>query len=818
MREMDEKYRELIESYLPGWQYAPDSGEPEAALLYAAWELLEDTRQRMECLPQKHEREFLNAWDLPPKGAEPMQTYAVLHAPEGERIPAGSEMYLSGNGNRLWKTLHSASAESMTLTRQILESPRLGKLIDISLPTEAVPSRLFDYRHRGMQRNAARFLHPDAFRSKAGGQIRLLMPECEESLLRLLTDAKCTHWTLECAEGKTIPLEMPKLSDRGLSFSLPGENTAFALTAEFEPGFPVPDQIIGRVRVQVLRPMQPCEKILTDEETVQTETFEPFGPNPELWRCCYLAAPDVLSLRGAEVQTEFLLALEKREDALPGSGQKPKYHSIMLRMPPPPPVPQEVRAQNVVWEYWNGKAWLPIPGTAQLGPLFASGEQTHRAVVRFLWPKDAASCEVQGQEHFWIRWRITRADGMGVLPRVVFTPRVSAMRMQGTLKDDPVEISVCSGLKPEWIPLEQNRTTRLFPCPVSDEDGWWLCFDHAPNMTNLHLYLKMAGRIAGSAFTVWESTHTGLLPCSFIDGTDGLGHSGTLFLDDLKCQLTEHFSTNGWWLCIRNRENRLRTGGVYANMTRLFCGAVILEAENTDACQAGETVRPLRGGAVGGETLNSSFGGSAEESDGDLLIRAEKARHHLNRAVSPLDVQQLLQSEFRDVVRTRCLQNGTNMEIAVLMRDAGQHSAAFSRRREQMTYLLEQKSVLPVTGLGIRVREPNFYLVHVSVWVHTDLQSDFQTDRERIQQVLEQFLNPVTGRFRGDGWHIGDLPTEQELSNDLMLRLPQLHLLKILVTTVTPQGRESQITEVRDPFALPMAGKIMVREVRRGGA
>ena len=813
MRETDEKYRKLIESYLPGWQYDPDSGQPEAALLYAAWHLLEDTRHRMDCLPQKHKREFLNAWELTPQASQPMQTIAVLHAPEGERIRAGSELYLSGNGTRLWKTLGSTSAESMTLIKQVLESTELGKLKEISLPTKEIPSRLFDYRSPGDQHNRARFAHPDAFRTEDGERADLVFPECEGALLELLADRNRVHWFLERKDGTEAPLQQPELSGRKLIFTIPGEKNASALTAAFEPGSPVPTGTVGSVSVEVMRPMQACTEVLTDEEIVQSAAFEPFGPSPDLWRCGYLTAAVVLSLRGAEVQVDFLLSLDRREEKLPVPEQKPKYHAIMFHMPPPPPPAREVRADHVVWEYWNGTTWTPIPGTAGQSGLFAAGEELHRVSVRFQWPKDAAPCEVQGMNKLWIRWRITRGEGMGYLPRTVYVPRVHGVQMQSILNTEPVELAVKSGLNPNYVSLEQGRAARLFPYPVSTEDGWWLCFDRAPQAQDLNLYLEFAVRSIESEFSVWESTASGLKQCTVTDKTGGLSHSGMVSLEFLQGQLTEHFGCRGWWICVRNRENHLRRSGTYSRLTGLFCGSAMLEAEQEDICEVGETVKPLRGGAVSGKTLTQSFGGVSEETDSELLLRAERARHHLGRGVSALDVQQILQSEFRDVIRTRCRQNGTKMEIAVLMRDVHQHSAAFAQRQEQIHKLLEQKSVLPTTGLKICIREPNFYPVQASVWLQARPDSDIQTERELVEQALEHFLDPVTGKFRGDGWQIGDLPTEQELSNDLMMQLPQIHVLKVLLSVITPDGQEAECGQIRDPFALPVAGKTIVREV-----
>ena len=175
---------------------------------------------------------------------------------------------------------------------------------------------------------------------------------------------------------------------------------------------------------------------------------------------------------------------------------------------------------------------------------------------------------------------------MGYLPRVVFTPQVSGLRMESSLAASPVELSVCTGLHSEFLPLEQSRTTRLFPFAVSQEDGWWLCFDRAPRGQNVQFYLEFAGRTPGTTLTLWESTRKGLRMCSFFDGTEGLSHSGMISAADLEGDLTEQFGRRGWWICFRDSGNQLRKSGVYPHMTGLFAGAVCLEAEQSDACIA----------------------------------------------------------------------------------------------------------------------------------------------------------------------------------------------------------------------------------------
>lgn len=816
LQAMDEQFLSRVSSYLPAWQYAPGDGQPEAAVLYAAWRLLEDTRQRLARLPEKHEAEFLRAWGLDPAPAVPMSVYAALTAPDGEAVPAGSELYLSGSGTRLWRTTHSAHAESLALSGQILESGRQGRLFSLPLPSRENPTRLFDFRAPGHQRQAVRFAHRDAFRSRNGCTACLEFPETGEELLNFLADSSKVRWTLE-ENGTVQEISMPQHSGVELIFSLPPAPLAAALVADVQPGVVAPASLCGEVCVSTQRENLPGEAVICDDGVVVEETFHPFGMSLEPWRSCCLSCPDALTLRGGVVSLSYTLDHMTREEALPGTGEQPEYRPVMRRMPVQPPQPRDVYAQSVAWEYWNGSAWLPIPGTGKWSSDFA-GEETARPVqAQFRWPSDARPCTMQGQEEYWLRWRVTQADGIGYLPRRLHIPEVCALRFEAVLRESPVEVSLCSGLTSRFLTREPGGNAPLFPPLTSKEDGWWLQFDHAPHGDVLALFAVLSGRGIGFELTAWESTPEGLHQLGLEDGTDGLAHSGLLRLSGIEGRETMRFGRLGWWICFRDRNGTSSGGQIYPRLTGLYPGAVCLRAVGADTCLAGESVLPLRGGAISGVTLTGSFGGAPPEQNREMLARARQRRHHLGRGVSPLDVEQLVRERFRDVVRTRSRREGNRVMVAILMRDTHQHSAAFTQRREAIVRLLQEETVMPTLGLTLEVREPNFYPIQAMAWLQSDPEDNFQTDSEIVRLALEQFLHPVTGRFRGNGWRMGDLPEEQEMRIYLRDRLPHVKLVKLVLTAMTPQGLEVDCGKVRDPFALPVSGNHTIHEVREEG-
>lgn len=67
-------------------------------------------------------------------------------------------------------------------------------------------------------------------------------------------------------------------------------------------------------------------------------------------------------------------------------------------------------------------------------------------------------------------------------------------------------------------------------------------------------------------------------------------------------------------------------------------------------------------------------------------------------------------------------------------------------------------------------------------------------------------MHPATGHFQGKGWQIGSLPNEMEARNYLQARLPDLSIVKLLLTAAAPDGRELDYAQVEDPYALPLSG------------
>ncbi len=251
-------------------------------------------------------------------------------------------------------------------------------------------------------------------------------------------------------------------------------------------------------------------------------------------------------------------------------------------------------------------------------------------------------------------------------------------------------------------------------------------------------------------------------------------------------------------------------------LTGVSCGAVRLRADGDDSSTAGEPLLPLRGGMLRGTCLTDGFGGSPPETDAGLIRHLLRERSHLGRAVTAHDLEWIACGEMHDIVQLRCIWEGDTLLAGILLRDTACHAAAFALRAEALAELLKQTSPAEALGLDIRVREPSFYPLHISLWVQSESVS-YQTVCSVLTGALSRFLHPVTGNFHGRGWRMGSLPTQNQLVSCVQAALPGVRAARMLVTARTSDGQEIEAVHIHDPFSLPLNGIHHIHALEKGG-
>lgn len=814
MAEFWTRFEEMVRSYLPDWQYRLEGPEVEAALLTALGEMLAATEEGLRCLPEKHLREYLRGFGFVRRPGMAAHAYAALYAPRAAAVAKGTLFYRNGDGRRLWEAVEDGWAEPACLTEHLLTGQ--GKMIRLPLPAEEKPCPLFEFRTPGIQHREARFFHRCALASPSGCSVILRLDGASEALLGSLARAA---WSLICGDREqSLPSPVPE--GNGLRFHLPAalENSALIVRAGDCPLPPLDP--IHRALFRTERPACPPAAAATDAGLVQGGSWLPFGERLSLWNCCYLSCPEAFALRGGEAVITWTRSFRSLEDRAPELVREAGYRLVMRRLPPPPPSVRDVYAQAVVWEYWDGRTWRPIPGTETYHGLFSaegSDGRPERMEVRFPWPEDAAPCTVLGVEGMWLRWRLCACEGAGWLPACHHVPEVTGLRAAARLSGAEADVSHRSGLEEDFRPVPGDRKI-LFPNFLPEGERWWLGFDLAPGGEQASLYIALDGRTQSIPLSAWEARPDGgERPLELRDDTDGLAHSGRITLGGVRGDRTVRFGTQRWWICLKQEPDGGAPRGRRPRLIRVESGAVLLRAVDADGCSAGDRFLPLQGGTVSASALTESFGGAAEETDQELTVRAQRERHNQERVVSVLDAEEMICGSIRDVVRTCCLRVGDAVQVAVLMRNTTHHAQAFQLRRGEVLRLLERRSALPALGMDIQVREPNFYLIHVMAWVRPGPETGIEEVRRLMRRALDRFLDPVSGHFDGTGWQMGRLPAASQLRACLRDAVPDTLLVQLIPTVTAPDGSERELVSVRDPFSLPAGGVYTIREAVKGG-
>lgn len=226
-------------------------------------------------------------------------------------------------------------------------------------------------------------------------------------------------------------------------------------------------------------------------------------------------------------------------------------------------------------------------------------------------------------------------------------------------------------------------------------------------------------------------------------------------------------------------------------------------------------------GAVNGVTNpHRILGGCGKERLEDSLKRnAGLLRNHY-KAVTAEDFEQLVMCSLRSVSRVRCFtgydiygqRNSGVMTLVVLQKEFERGRYAFNDIKSQIYRYL--KRCVPgqlISENKLCIREPEFVEISVRLEITAKNFNILFGLRKAIEELLEKFLNPLTGHFDQKGWEIGKLPTIVQLQN-LIRRVHGVKYIKNIYMIGHITGRnervEIDLKKIKEnPFVIPVSGK-----------
>lgn len=192
------------------------------------------------------------------------------------------------------------------------------------------------------------------------------------------------------------------------------------------------------------------------------------------------------------------------------------------------------------------------------------------------------------------------------------------------------------------------------------------------------------------------------------------------------------------------------------------------------------------------------------------------------RAVTEKDILDLLRQTSYSVMGMKCCLDvdglgnpapGT-VSIAVLTKECEKGSSLFYEIQEEMKKRLEQTGNFRVMGREIVLMQPHFLRLNIRVWLEKESMENVYDLQTRTEQLLKEFLHPLTGGLKGTGWEIGSFPRVSQILACLRKRLTDATVVRMAVTALS-EDRETEIKEdisavSRSPFILPMSGEHVI--------
>lgn len=409
--------KKLALAYETGWEYKPGSEEPGSVLTDIFLEMEEKNDYRLKEIEKKHRQTFLKVVPERKKETKRLKAALSVKAPgvyDGKRLEKGTRVYtMTENGEMLdFRTVSALQLTAADL-RWIICRKGLSAWLcyregdEFPVISEKVQDRelahpVFRWRFQGICDGHKQFSFVADFGMEADMETvppgswtvsdgRNIYPaEWTQSERKLLLVGECPEFAKNL-EGEIYELCM-KLSAEG------------SLTEEWLKLF------AGNLTLWEEEETLEPELCLTQGGFAGSRRVLPFGREPELTGCFYLACDRAAAGAGGDLTLRFLESFEMEErlpEPKPEALKKQyKKYAWMLREEPV----QEWKAEETVWEYFNGSIWQILPGSEDWHTGCLAENESERSLC-FTVPSDMRPCVVEGEEHLYLRLRIERVQG-----------------------------------------------------------------------------------------------------------------------------------------------------------------------------------------------------------------------------------------------------------------------------------------------------------------------------------------------------------------------------------------------------------------------
>ncbi|MBR1633880.1 MAG: baseplate J/gp47 family protein [Lachnospiraceae bacterium] len=449
----------------------------------------------------------------------------------------------------------------------------------------------------------------------------------------------------------------------------------------------------------------------------------------------------------------------------------------------------ERRANILIWEFWNGRAWERMRPVDETGQLSKSGFMT--LMVR----KAISRSRLFGRDRYWIR----------------ILDLKDAYRRQDA--NPPVwKRAYLNAVKVRQIDRREQEYFRM----TAYQKG--AVFDLLyGNVQTEEVYVDETGQLSEEDRTALENAHR------IVKEPDG-DREERLWVKWLPVEDFFASSAADRHYAVHRRTGSLQFGdGVHGRIPEASPRQNIFIRYTTGGGIAGnraigelEQLERSIGFINSVANKTATTGGSDEETLFEAVRRMTGRIRHQNRAVSVADYEMLAFEASREILQARAFsgigedgaQKKGAVTLVVLDRAYLDGTYNFSRLRDKLLdYFWERINPVTMGNGNFAVIRPELITLSVYAEVDTKDYAKVFEIRRQVEERLEQFLLPkVSGEETG--WVIGSFPSLPQLQN-LILGTEGTFRVRNLAVKTYRYGESAEVdiaTLARRAFVMPVSG------------
>lgn len=213
-------------------------------------------------------------------------------------------------------------------------------------------------------------------------------------------------------------------------------------------------------------------------------------------------------------------------------------------------------------------------------------------------------------------------------------------------------------------------------------------------------------------------------------------------------------------------------------------------------------------------------GGCNMETIGEAIERSPNILKHRGRAVTLSDYENIAKEASRNIEKVKCF-SGINPEgnkefgnitLVILQKGNLGDTLYFNGLKYEVMNYFKKRNINALNKKEkFNIIEPEFVNISVKMDVCTHNLDYVFLVKQEVENRINQFINPMTGNFNGEGWEIGQLPEVNQILNCLkdIKKIKKVNNI-IISASIKDKGIEKDIdinSFKKKIYCLPISGK-----------